>query len=81
MNRAEKREQAHRAAKDKKQKKILIGAKGQRIRSIGQASRIKIEELVGRSVYLDLWVKVLANWRKSASALARFGYKGEGEKD
>ena len=56
------------------QKKIIIGEKGQRIRSIGQASRIKIEALVERKVYLDLWVKVLANWRKSASALARFGY-------
>ena len=56
------------------QKKIIIGEKGQRIRSIGQTSRIKIEALVERKVYLDLWVKVLANWRKSASALARFGY-------
>ena len=63
------------------QKKILIGAKGQRIRSIGQSSRIKVEALVERKVYLDLWVKVLPNWRKSANALARFGYKLEGEPD
>ena len=63
------------------QKKILIGAKGQKIRSIGQTSRGKIEALVERKVYLDLWVKVLANWRKSANALARFGYKLEGETD
>jgi GTPase len=61
------------------QKKILIGAKGQRIRSIGQTSRVKIEALVERKVYLDLWVKVLPNWRKSANALARFGYKLERE--
>ncbi len=57
------------------QKRIIIGAKGARIREIGQAARIKIERLVGGPVYLDLWVKVLANWRKSASALARFGYQ------
>jgi GTPase len=57
------------------QKQILIGAKGQRIKSIGQAARKKIEALVERSVYLDLWVKVLANWRKNAQALARFGYR------
>jgi GTP-binding protein Era len=63
------------------QKKILIGAKGQRIRSIGQTSRVKVEGLVERKVYLDLWVKVLPNWRKSANALARFGYKLEGEAD
>ncbi len=57
------------------QKRIIIGAKGTRIRGIGQAARIKIERLVGSAVYLDLWVKVLPNWRKSASALARFGYQ------
>jgi GTP-binding protein Era len=57
------------------QKRILIGSGGQRIRSIGQAARVKIERLVEQPVYLDLWVKVLANWRKNANALARFGYK------
>jgi GTP-binding protein Era len=62
------------------QKRILIGAKGQRIRSIGEAARRKVEELLGESVYLDLWVKVLPNWRKSLSALARFGYKIQEEK-
>jgi GTP-binding protein Era len=57
------------------QKRIIIGSKGARIREIGQAARIKIERLLGSPVYLDLWVKVLANWRKSPSALARFGYQ------
>ncbi|MFL5463400.1 MAG: GTPase Era [Gemmatimonadaceae bacterium] len=56
------------------QKRILIGAKGQQIRSIGQAARKKIESLLGESVYLDLWAKVLPNWRKNVRALARFGY-------
>jgi GTP-binding protein Era len=57
------------------QKAILIGAKGARIRAMGQAARIKIEKLLGEAVYLDLWIKVLANWRRNASALARFGYQ------
>ena len=57
------------------QKRILIGSKGTRIRAIGEAARKKIEELLGQKVYLDLWVKVLANWRKNANALARFGYR------
>ena len=57
------------------QKRILIGAGGQRIRSIGQASRLKVERLVGAPVYLDLWVKVLSNWRRNVHALDRFGYK------
>jgi GTP-binding protein Era len=57
------------------QKRILIGAKGSRIRELGRAARVKIEELVGAPVYLDLWVKVLANWRRDARALERFGYR------
>ena len=57
------------------QKRILIGSGGQRIRDIGRAARAKIEAFVGASVYLDLWVKVLPNWRKSDSALRRFGYR------
>jgi len=57
------------------QKRILIGEKGGRIRDIGRAARVKIERLVGGAVYLDLWVKVLANWRRDARALERFGYR------
>ena len=57
------------------QKRILIGEKGGRIREIGRVARAKIERLVGGAVYLDLWVKVLANWRRDARALERFGYR------
>lgn len=57
------------------QKRILIGSQGARIRSIGQSARKKVEALLEQQVYLDLWVKVLANWRKNANALARFGYR------
>ncbi|MEP6621271.1 MAG: GTPase Era [bacterium] len=57
------------------QKRILIGAGGQRIRDIGRAARTKVEAFVGAAVYLDLWVKVLPNWRKSDSAIRRFGYR------
>jgi GTP-binding protein Era len=57
------------------QKRILIGAGGKRIRAIGSDARKKIETLVGSPVYLDLWVKVLPNWRRDPRALARLGYK------
>jgi len=57
------------------QKRILIGEKGARIREIGRAARAKIERLVDGPVYLDLWVKVLANWRRDLRALERFGYR------
>ncbi len=56
------------------QKRIVIGSGGARIREVGQVSRKKIETFVGESVYLDLWVKVAPNWRRSNSALERFGY-------
>ena len=57
------------------QKRILIGAGGTRIRAIGKAARAKVEAFVGAPVYLDLWVKVLHNWRKSDHAIRRFGYR------
>ena len=56
------------------QKGIVIGAKGARIRAIGESARRKIESLVGATIYLDLWVKVLRDWRRDAAALRRFGY-------
>jgi GTPase len=57
------------------QKRILIGNKGTRVREIGRAARVKVEALVGGPVYLDLWVKVLANWRREPRLMQRFGYR------
>ncbi|MBP6774306.1 MAG: GTPase Era [Gemmatimonadaceae bacterium] len=56
------------------QKRIVIGASGQQIKKLGKAAREKIERLVGQPVYLDLWVKVLPNWRKNPQAVRRLGY-------
>jgi GTP-binding protein Era len=63
------------------QKRILIGNKGARIRDIGRVARGKVEELIGSPVYLDLWVKVLPNWRRNARNLERFGYHVPTERD
>jgi GTP-binding protein Era len=57
------------------QKQILIGAGGSRIKAIGKAARRKIETLLETPVYLDLWVKVLPNWRRDSAALQRLGYR------
>ncbi len=57
------------------QKAIIIGSKGAQIRKLGESARKKIETFVGEKVYLDLWVKVLANWRKNPGSLSRFGYQ------
>lgn len=63
------------------QKRVVIGAGGARVREIGQRSRAKIEPLVGSQVYLDLWVKVLPNWRRDAAALRRLGYASADDGD
>lgn len=56
------------------QKRILIGAGGQRVRAIGSAARAKVETFISSPVYLDLRIKVLPNWRRNANALHRLGY-------
>jgi GTP-binding protein Era len=56
------------------QKRVVIGAGGSRVREIGREARQRIQPLVGAQVYLDLWVKVLPNWRRDAAALQRLGY-------
>ena len=56
------------------QKGIVIGEGGRTIKAIGQAARARIEALMGVSVYLDLHVKVLGNWRRNDPVLRRLGY-------
>jgi GTP-binding protein Era len=56
------------------QKGIVIGKRGSTIRRIGAISRAKIEELIGRHVYLDLRVKVLLRWSRKLARLRQLGY-------
>ena len=56
------------------QKKIVIGSKGEMIKRIGEESRKAIENVTGIPAYIDLWVKVVANWRRNPAALKRLGY-------
>jgi GTP-binding protein Era len=56
------------------QKRILVGQGGRMIKSISQAARKQIEELVGTRVYLELWVKVLPKWRQRDQEIRRLGY-------
>ncbi len=57
------------------QKMILLGEKGRMIAKIGRTAREDIERLLGKRVYLDLWVKVKHKWRKKEEELRRLGYK------
>ena len=56
------------------QKGIVIGAKGSLLKKIGQQARKDIEALLGCKVFLELWVKVKADWRNKDKALKQFGY-------
>ena len=56
------------------QKGIIIGNKGNMIKSIGAQSRIQIQKLIAGEVYLKLFIKVEPNWRFSNTHLADFGY-------
>src|SRR5205085_11188835 len=55
------------------QKQIVVGKGGSMIREIGRRARPEIELLLGRSVYLDLRVKVKPRWRRDESLLERLG--------
>lgn len=56
------------------QKGMVVGRGGATIKAIGAHARSRLEALTGSPVYLDLWVKVLPKWRRSATALTRFGF-------
>lgn len=58
----------------KSQKGMVIGKGGRMVRRIGVRSREAIEPFVDQHVYLDLRVKVLANWRKNPGKLKLLGY-------
>jgi len=57
------------------QKKIIIGQAGRMIKKIGQAAREELEFMLGKKVYLDLFVRVEKNWTKDISVLRRLGYR------
>lgn len=55
------------------QKPIVIGAKGSRLKRIGQKAREELNERLGRRLHLNLWVKVREDWADDARALAQLG--------
>ncbi len=58
----------------KSQKAIVIGKGGKQLKKIGSLARNDIEQLVDGRVYLQLWVKVRADWADDEKSLAAFGY-------
>jgi len=59
------------------QKGILIGQGGRMLRTIGQGARLQMQKLFEGSVHLELFVKVVPNWRRHPGRLAELGYRGD----
>jgi GTP-binding protein Era len=55
------------------QKPIVIGAKGERLKRVGRAARLELNELLGARVHLELWVKVREDWADDARSLQHLG--------
>jgi len=55
------------------QKPIVIGARGERLKRVGRAARLALNDLLGRRLHLNLWVKVRENWADNARALKELG--------
>lgn len=59
-------------------KKIIIGKQGSLLKAVGIEARKDIEELIGKKVYLELYVKTIKNWRDKERYLNELGFN---EKD
>ena len=57
------------------QKRILIGAGGQKVKQIGTAARLQIEEQFGRKIFLELFVKVRAKWRDKPAFVRELDFR------
>lgn len=58
-------------------KGIVIGKHGDMLKKIGTLARTDIEEMLGKKVYLELWVRVKNDWRNNSFLIKNFGYEKE----
>src|SRR5512134_149923 len=54
---------------------IVIGKEGAKLREISRLARADIEKLLGKRVYLEVWVRVKRGWSDDARALKSLGYE------
>ncbi len=55
-------------------KGILIGKNGEMMKKIGRLAREDMEKMLGKKVFLELWVKVKEDWRNRDTMIRNFGY-------
>ena len=56
-------------------KGIVIGAQGEKLREISRLARQDISDMLGKSTYLEVWVRVRKGWNDDARALKSLGYE------
>ena len=56
-------------------KGIIIGKNGAILKKVGTMARIDIQKMLGKKVYLELWVKVKSDWRNNNYLIRNFGYE------
>jgi GTP-binding protein Era len=56
------------------QKKIVVGQHGRMLKAAGSEARVDMEKLLGKKIYLELWVKVKEGWADDERVLQTFGY-------
>lgn len=56
------------------QKNILIGTGGSMLKKVGTEARLEIEKFLDSKVFLEMFVKVIPDWRSKKNYLKSFGY-------
>ena len=55
-------------------KKIVIGKKGERLKEVGSRARVELESMLGKKVYLELYVKTIKNWKDKERYIKELGF-------
>jgi GTP-binding protein Era len=57
------------------QKNIVIGNKGEMLKIVGTYARRDMEEFFQKKIFLEMFVKVIPDWRSKKNYLEKFGYE------
>ena len=56
------------------QKGIVVGKGGEHLKKVGTEARRDLQDIFGKKVFLELWVKVRENWKQDQELLRQIGY-------
>ena len=59
------------------QKGIVIGRGGSMLKTIGTEARLELEKMLGRKIFLEMFVKVRPNWRDQAAVVRQLDWRRE----